>query len=86
MGVYQDLEAQIRSLQAEIAIQQTQIHMNLLTSALLTQTAVIPPTWVPPYQNFTHQTGATRPRPLNCPNCGAPVGGWKCEYCGTRFD
>lgn len=22
---------------------------------------------------------------LNCPNCGAPVSGFKCEYCGTVF-
>lgn len=22
----------------------------------------------------------------NCPNCGAPISGHKCEYCGTVFD
>ena len=22
----------------------------------------------------------------NCPNCGAPIKGSICEYCGTRFD
>lgn len=22
---------------------------------------------------------------LNCPNCGAPITGYKCEYCGTVF-
>lgn len=22
---------------------------------------------------------------LNCPNCGAPITGVKCEYCGTVF-
>lgn len=22
---------------------------------------------------------------LNCPNCGAPITGEKCEYCGTVF-
>lgn len=22
---------------------------------------------------------------LNCPNCGAPISGSKCEYCGTWF-
>ena len=22
---------------------------------------------------------------LNCPNCGAPIDGDKCEYCGTSF-
>lgn len=22
---------------------------------------------------------------LNCPNCGAPITGTKCEYCGTIF-
>jgi len=21
----------------------------------------------------------------NCPNCGAPINGHVCEYCGTRF-
>lgn len=24
-------------------------------------------------------------KPLNCPNCGAPVRGDECEYCGTVF-
>lgn len=24
--------------------------------------------------------------PANCPNCGAPVRGHSCEYCGTVFD
>ena len=22
---------------------------------------------------------------LNCPNCGAPISGFRCEYCGTQF-
>ena len=22
----------------------------------------------------------------NCPNCGAPVTSWKCEYCATVFE
>ena len=22
----------------------------------------------------------------NCPNCGAPIAGTKCEYCGTVFN
>lgn len=22
---------------------------------------------------------------LNCPNCGAPISGVKCNYCGTQF-
>lgn len=22
----------------------------------------------------------------NCPNCGAPIEGMKCEYCGTDFE
>lgn len=22
----------------------------------------------------------------NCPNCGAPIKSWKCEYCETVFD
>lgn len=24
-------------------------------------------------------------RPLNCPNCAAPIIGDRCEYCGTLF-
>lgn len=24
-------------------------------------------------------------RPINCPNCGAPLHGNKCEYCGSEF-
>lgn len=23
---------------------------------------------------------------LNCPNCGAPITGPRCEYCGTTFE
>lgn len=23
-------------------------------------------------------------KPLNCPNCGAPLSNGKCEYCGTE--
>ena len=23
---------------------------------------------------------------LNCPNCGAPITGPRCEYCGTAFE
>lgn len=25
-------------------------------------------------------------KPKNCPNCGAPVRGSECEYCGTIFE
>ena len=94
MGEFQDLDRQIRSIQAEIAMQQTQIKMNLMTSAMLMQTAVLPATFPGAQMQQTHgmsidykaRTTATRPRLLNCPNCGAPVTGQKCEYCGTRFD
>ncbi len=24
-------------------------------------------------------------RKTNCPNCGYPIQGYKCEYCGTMF-
>ncbi len=24
-------------------------------------------------------------KPTNCPNCGAPLNGSKCEYCGTEI-
>ena len=23
---------------------------------------------------------------INCPNCGAPISGSQCEYCGTTFN
>ena len=26
-----------------------------------------------------------RKREINCPNCGAPIRGSRCEYCGTVF-
>lgn len=34
-----------------------------------------------------HDTDLDKPikRPLNCPNCCAPIAGPICEYCGTRF-
>lgn len=22
----------------------------------------------------------------NCPNCGAPITSYRCEYCGTKFE
>lgn len=25
-------------------------------------------------------------KPVNCPNCGAPITGQSCEYCGTRLE
>lgn len=24
-------------------------------------------------------------KPINCPNCGAPITDYMCEYCGTVF-
>lgn len=27
----------------------------------------------------------TQPTYINCRNCGAPVKGYKCEYCDTRY-
>ena len=27
----------------------------------------------------------TKEELLNCPNCGAPISGDRCEYCGTQF-
>lgn len=26
-----------------------------------------------------------QPANTNCRNCGAPVKGYKCEYCGTKY-
>ena len=34
---------------------------------------------------FLKATPKLKDRILNCPNCGAPINGEKCEYCGTRF-
>ena len=28
---------------------------------------------------------STSPEPRNCQNCGAPLHGDKCEYCGTEY-
>lgn len=35
-----------------------------------------------------HDTDLDKPikRPLNCPNCCAPIAGPYCEYCGTVFE
>lgn len=35
--------------------------------------------------NINTEDGAARPTFGNCRNCGAPVNGHKCEYCGTRY-
>ena len=31
------------------------------------------------------EDGSSAPTYINCRNCGAPVNGYKCEYCGTRY-
>ena len=31
------------------------------------------------------QTRGTEPNQVNCPNCGAPRSGKRCEYCGTEL-
>ena len=31
------------------------------------------------------EEGAAKPTFTNCRNCGAPVRGHQCEYCGTRY-
>ena len=32
------------------------------------------------------KTELTYNKVTNCPNCGAPISGMKCEYCGTNFE
>lgn len=31
------------------------------------------------------KSGSCIRRKTNCPNCGYPIGGYKCEYCGTQI-
>lgn len=33
----------------------------------------------------SYKRGGTRLSITNCPNCGAPITGRQCEYCGTMF-
>lgn len=33
----------------------------------------------------SYKRGRTRLSITNCPNCGAPITGRQCEYCGTMF-
>ena len=48
--------------------------------------------WNPAKRKGTNVPPPTRlphaPKPVNCPNCGAPVqpGQRKCEYCGSWFE
>lgn len=35
--------------------------------------------------SVTNQSSMHQPLPRNCPNCGAPMHGCECEYCGTTF-
>ena len=32
------------------------------------------------------KTELTYSKRTNCPNCGAPITGMKCEYCGIDFE
>lgn len=32
-----------------------------------------------------NDSNLTKIKRTNCPNCGAPITSYKCEYCGTRF-
>ena len=32
------------------------------------------------------KTELTYNKRTNCPNCGAPITGMKCEYCSTNFE
>lgn len=34
---------------------------------------------------ISNEEGSATPAYINCRNCGAPVNGHKCEYCGTRY-
>lgn len=43
-------------------------------------------TLLPHKVDFYQQTAAKDNKNItNCRNCGAPMKGYKCEYCGTRY-
>lgn len=39
-----------------------------------------------PINNNHEQSIMTQNNFTNCPNCGAPITSWKCDYCDTVFD
>lgn len=38
-----------------------------------------------PINNSHDQNLKIKSEDNNCPNCGAPITSWKCEYCDTVF-
>ena len=41
---------------------------------------------IEPYNSPVKEEKVVVPKMTNCPNCGAPIKGHKCEYCDTVFD
>lgn len=39
-----------------------------------------------PINDSHYLNSNTKTEPNNCPNCGAPITSWKCDYCDTVFD
>ena len=43
--------------------------------------------WIdPPKCCCDDEPARPRKKSYNCPNCGAPITGPRCEYCGTQFE
>lgn len=42
--------------------------------------------WIDPPKCYCDDGQTQRKKSYNCPNCGAPITGPRCEYCGTWFE
>ena len=53
----------------------------------ITQSGTYSPLQKDGYKSVTINTNQeTKKKPCNCPNCGAPISSYICEYCGTEFE
>ena len=91
--IYQDLEMQIATIEAQLRANersimhslQTQIRLDeLKPGAYMQPLAYLVQPKVPTHPE-AKPNGGTKRGITNCPNCGAPIRGESCEYCGTMF-